>query len=340
MDIRTVSKRAGVSIATVSRVLNGRSNVSDELRSRVIASVRELGYSPDGIARSLRLRKSMTVGAMLSDLGNPVVSMMFKAATEVLGQAGYLTLVAQSPFNVEKELEVFHSLMERRVDGLLWSVSDEESPEVRHVVTNARTPMVLIERRIEGVGVDSVVADHYSAMVEALRDLIDAGHRCIGIIPGAKREWPRRERLRAFNDVIGGHGTDVVGLVGEFDGVSSPENGEMAALQLLGSVPRPTAMVAGGNRVMIGAWRSARKLGLRIPEDIEFVASTLADPDLEDVAGLRFAGVEVPATSIGRAAGELLAKRLSGAEAGDAKSIVVPAVYRGLRTSRRGAEGV
>lgn len=322
-----VARSAGVSIATVSRVVNDSPKVSDHVRARVVAAIAELGYSRDGIARSLRLGKTVTVGAILSDFGNPVVSTIFKAATDALTQEGYLTLVAQSPASLERELGVFNSLLEHRVGGLLWSVSDEEAGPVRSAISGCPVPVVLVERRIEGLPVDSVVADHYTAMVEALNDLVHRGHRSIGIIPGARNQWPRRERLRAFQDVLRNYSPDIVGVVGDFEGLSSTENGEKAAAEILGRTPRPTALVAGGNRVLVGVRRCLASMGLRVPEDVECVASTLADPELARVTALPSAGIEVPADLIGKAAGGLLATRMSAQGTETPESLVIPAVY-------------
>lgn len=326
-NIREVAALAGVSIATVSRVVNATGPVAGETRDRVLVAIEQLGYSRDGVARSLRLGKTATVGAVLSDFGNPVVSAIFRAATETLASAGYLTLVAQSVSSGARDVDVVDAMLERRVDGLLWSVSDEGDREVRSAVARSSVPIVLVERRMEVLGVDSVVADHYGAMVEAVEELVKVGHKCIGIIPGARGQWPRRERLRAFWDVLGGSRGRIVGVVGEFVGVSSVENGESAAREVLGHSPRPTAVIAGGNRVLVGAWRCIATMGLRVPEDVEFVAGTLADAELARVSGLGIAGIEVAADVVGAEAGRLLARRLAAEGPVHGESITVPSVY-------------
>lgn len=336
-DMRDVAQRARVSTATVSRVMNHQPRVRSEVRERVWAAASELGYSRDQIARSLRTRRTMTVGAIMSDLDNPVVSAIYKGAVGRLKEADYLTFVLESSGNIGTEVEIVNSLFERRIDGLLWSVSDETSPSLIAALNRAPVPVVTIERRVSETPWDSVVADHYTAMECAVEDLVADGHTRIAIIPGLLHQWPGRERLRAFRQVMSKYGLNPNNLIALVEGEATVEKGEMLAGLLLSGNPKPTALIAGGNRIVLGALSSAEKLGIRVPAELAFIASTIPDPDLSSMVGLPFGSIAMPASALGRLAGERLLERLGSGIAIPREDYILPARYR---TPRRTGDSI
>jgi LacI family transcriptional regulator len=304
--IREVATRAGVSVATVSRVLNGYPFVSDDARRRVVDAVEEFGYRPDVAARSMRTGTTRAVGLVVSDFSNPLFSTIAKGADTVLGPHGYSLVLANSMSDRVRESEAMAALRQRRVDGLIVAVADERARGLADRL-DAFTASVLIDREVPASNADAVCSEHASGIAEALAYLARLGHRRVALVAGSKRQLGSRARIESFlaeRPRLGLDEDDSLLVTGEL----SPETGYLAATRLLALEDPPTALVAGNNQLVVGAISALRDLGLRIPDDVSLVGCD--DTDLTRLHDPPIDVVSRDLLALGRTAAELLLARL------------------------------
>jgi LacI family transcriptional regulator len=266
--VRDVAERAGVAISSVSRVLTEHPDVSEEMRERVMAAVEHVGYKPDLLAQGLRRQRTMSVGFVASHIGNPVLAETVTGAERVLRASGYSLLVTDSEGDPELDADNVDVLEQRRVDGMLLSLSDESDEPLARMLASFETPFVLVDRNPPpGLsGALSVAFDHRAGMHEAADHLWKLGHRRAALISGGPRR-PAAERRAGVEEVFRSGG----GIVEVAEGPFTVEHGAEAVAVLLAGPTPPTAIVAGGNLLMIGALRALRERGLRLGTDVSFV---------------------------------------------------------------------
>jgi LacI family transcriptional regulator len=325
--IKEVAERAGVSVSTVSRVLNDYPFVSKPARQRVVAAMAELEYRPDMAARSMRTGTTRAVGFVVSDITNPVFSAIAKGADSVLHQHGYSLVLATSGNDPEHEAELVAALRQRRVDGLIAAVADEGAPGLAARLAWV-SACVLFDRDVPGSGADAVCSDHAAGMEEALRHLAALGHRRVALIAGSAGQLGSRARVRAYRRLAPRLGLErSPGLV--VTGELSRETGYRAAYQLLDAPERPTAIVAGNNQLVVGVLTALRDLGMRVPDDVSLIACD--DVDLTRLHEPPIDVIDRDPVEHGRAAAVLLLRRL--ADPGMPPKRVVLPVHLVLRRS-------
>jgi LacI family transcriptional regulator len=266
--IREVAERAGVAISSVSRVLSDHPDVSPVMRARVIAAVEEVGYRPDFLAQSLRRQRTMSVGFAASHIGNPVLAATVTGAERALRRAGYSMLVTDAEGDPALDVEHVDLLAQRRVDGLLLSLSDEGDAEIGAALNRLELPYVLVDRD-QPAGVEAATQvrfDHRHGMRQAAEHLWSLGHRRIALITGGPRR-PARERQAGVEDVFRERGGELVVLEGPF----TVEYGTRATAEALDLQPPVTAIVAAGNLFMRGALRTLRDRSVVAGRDISIV---------------------------------------------------------------------
>jgi len=305
--MREVAELAGVALSSVSRVLSDHPDVSAAMRERVLVAVEELGYTPDLLAQSLRTQRTRSVGFVVGDISNPIVSQMVKGAETTLGEAGYSMLLTNSL--VEPELDVKNILLlaQRRVDALILLLVREDNQPTLDVLAQLEIPLVLIERDVPAsIAANRVISDHRRGMEQAVTHLLELGHRRIALIVGQPVR-PTRERRRAFEDVLARAGAPAsVNWVRE--GFYSVQHGAVATRELLDMGEPPTAIIAGGNQIMIGALQVISERGLDLGVDLSFVGC-----DDLSVAGLYrppVAVIDRDIEALGRTAAELVLESL------------------------------
>jgi LacI family transcriptional regulator len=267
-SMQQVAKRAGVAPSSVSRVLSGHPNVSAVMRNRVIDAVAALGYEPDLLAQSLRRGETLTVGFVVGDISNPVMSEIALGAERSLRPAGYSMLLANSIDNAELDAKHIRLFSQRRVDGLLLSISNENRQETIEAVDKAGLPVVLIDRDLRVSGPTSaVLVDHGMGITEAVRHLASLGHRRISLVNGPASLRPARERAASFRQISLQLGL----LCSVRSGRINAEHGERATANLLAQAEPPTAIVVGSNQILVGVLRELRRAGKRIPNDISLI---------------------------------------------------------------------
>ena len=251
--MREVAERAGVAMSSVSRVLAGHPDVSPAMTEKVMRAVEELDYQPDMLAQSLRRRETLSVGFVVGDISNPLIAEIVTGAESTLHTNGYSMLLTNSLGDPLLEAAHIALLSHRRVDGLVISVLDETHPEALGRLRELDIPVVVLDRNLPAeIPVSRVLSDHRSGMKAAGLHLLDLGHRRIGLIAGAAVR-PSLERRAGLEEAFAARGLPATYTADE--GVFSVEHGAAAMRRLLDLPEPPTAIIAGGNQLMLGALR-------------------------------------------------------------------------------------
>ncbi|MEU1309571.1 LacI family DNA-binding transcriptional regulator [Streptomyces cinnamoneus] len=317
-NIKDVAERAGVSVATVSRVLNGRSPVT-ETRERVLAAVAELGYRPNVVARALRTARTRTLGLVISDLRNPFFTELADAVEQEARRLGYSLIIGNAGESPERQDDYIRTLLDRRIDGLMVSSAGTGSAMLGDVVASD-TPLVLLDRAVPGVAAPCVRAEGREALTELAAHLAALGRRRPAVIVAPAGTPTGDERLDLFRTALAGHGIELPPERIAESPDPSPAGGRRMMRALLDLPEAPDAVLATDNLMALGAWDEIRDRGLRVPADLALVA-------FDDVAW--FAHLDPPLTAIaqptrelGRAAVHALLERIEGRPA---DSVLLPA---------------
>jgi LacI family transcriptional regulator len=304
--MRQVADRAGVALSSVSRVLAGHPDVSSAMAEKVTRAVAELDYRPDILAQSLRRRETLSVGFVVGDISNPLVAEIVTGAESALHAQGYSMLLTNSRGDPQLEAAHIGLLARRRVDGLVISVLDESHAEALGAMRELDIPVVVLDRTVPaGLPVSRVLSDHRSGMKAAGAHLLALGHRRLGLIAGAAVR-PALERRAGLEDAFADVGLPPTCVVDE--GVFSVEHGAAAMRRLLALPDPPTAVIAGGNQLMLGALRVVSEHGLRLGRDLSFVGCD--DVAIADLYQPPIAVVRRDNVAMGRVAAELLLAQL------------------------------
>jgi len=299
---RDVARQAGVSVSTVSHVLNETRTVSDALRQRVQQAARDLEYEPNAMARSLRIRRSDTLGLMVSDLSNPFFTAVVRGVEDVAQERGYALILCNSNEDPLRERDYLRVLLSRQVDGLMLSPVGQSHESLIRLVQD-RFPLVLFDRDISGIDVSTVTLDNERAAFAAVCHLVELGHRRIGMVSGLPSHSTGRDRIAGYRRALReAEIPDDGQLIGV--GNSTSEGATVAVSALLDLAERPTAVFATNSLMTIGALIAIQQRGLSVPEDIsvvgfdDFLWSAVLRPRLTTVAQ--------PTYELGRTTAELL----------------------------------
>lgn len=322
-SMREVAELADVAISSVSRVLSGHPDVSSEMKERVLDAVAQLEYEPDFLAQSLRRGQTLSVGFVLADISNPLMADIVLGAEAELRGAGYSLVLMNSendPSLDAAHIRFFHS---RRVDGMILSLASESSAATIEGIEAANVPVVLVDRELPAeLGASAVFNDHTTGMEAAVRYLIGVGHRRIALITGSVEQLPGRQRIKGMQNAIAETNGTVEGIY--LPGSFSREHGEVAARTLLSGPDRPTALIAGGNQLLIGVLRVLREHQLRVGTDVSLV--TCDDVPLSELYRPPIASIARDTVGLGRSAADLLLRRL-GEHPGPPETLVLATVF-------------
>ncbi|MBW7881095.1 MAG: LacI family DNA-binding transcriptional regulator [Caldilineaceae bacterium] len=307
VKIEDVARYAGVSTATVSRVLSGKQHVSQELRERVLAAIQDLNYRPSRVARSLRIQRSSIIGLIISDIQNPFFTSIVRAVEDVAQRSGYSVLLCNSDEDTAKEMMYIELMLAEHVAGIIVSPTDSESDMYLRLL-EAGVPVVAIDRRVESVEIDTVINDNVAAARRIVEHLIDNGHRRIGAVIGVMQASTGYERYRGYRAALEAHGLPVDENLVRV-GMPRSHIGYTLTKELLALENPPTAIFTGNNLLTVGALRAIDELGLCIPDNVALAAFDemewmfLIKPAITVVAQ--------PTYEMGRSAAELLMRRIA-----------------------------
>jgi LacI family transcriptional regulator len=308
LTIRDVARTAGVAVGTVSRVINSHTSVSPQVRERVTEAIRVLGYKPDAVAQSMRLRTTRTVACAIRDISIAGFGSFVKAAEHVLREAGYTLLLTNTDEEPEREIELLRTFSNRRVDGVIMTLSDEGHEDLRRTLDEMGVPVVLMDRDI-ALDLDVVSIDHRGGAKAAAGHLLGLGHRRIALLTGLTAMRPAHERIAGFEEAY-----RLIGISTDPDlvrsGGFSAEFGFEQLSQLLASGNPPSAVIAGGMTMLPGVLRAIAAHGLKVPEDISVVAG--GDTDLAELSAPPVTAVRWSNADWGRNAVRLLLDRIEG----------------------------
>lgn len=306
VTIRDVAEKAGVSVSTVSRVLTSNAPVQEVTRKAVEDAINELGFRPNGLARSLRSNETKTIGLIIPDVANPFFPEVARGVEDAACKRGYSVILCNSGNDRSKETMYFQVLQERRIDGIILTGSGSLS-EYAQLREMDQFPVVFLDRNAEGLDVDSVESDSYNGACQAVQHLIELGHREIAFVSGSSATSTGSRRQRGYIDTLAGHGITPPPeyiVPGDF----TLEAGRFAGLTLLNGSRRPTAIFVSSDIEAIGVMMAAESLRLSIPRDLSVVGfdntllSTVTRPALSTVSQ--------PKYDMGQQAVKLLIERL------------------------------
>ncbi|MFV0366403.1 MAG: LacI family DNA-binding transcriptional regulator [Mangrovibacterium sp.] len=319
-SMNEVAKRAGVSIATVSRVLNNNESVNEDTRNKILAAIKELKYSPSRVAKRLRSKNGggNMIGIMIPDISNPFYVEVLKGIESIAFEQGYVTIFCNFEQSEEKETAYLKILESEAIDGLIAASVNDVNPILERML-NAGLPVVCVDRDLKGVNVDLVQVDNEYGTYNAVSYLIKSGYKRIGYIGGLNTISTSKAREAGYCRALVESGLEVdESLV--LDGDSSLESGASMAEQLLSLTNPPDALFCGNNLLTLGALKVINRRGIKVPEDIGIVgfddmawASSLNPP---------LTSVHQPAREIGRRAGDLLIQRIKNPNRPTAKIVL------------------
>ncbi|MGB8648402.1 MAG: LacI family DNA-binding transcriptional regulator [Anaerolineae bacterium] len=327
--IEDVAKRAGVSMMTVSRVINGSGDVSPETRERVERVVEELGYVPNALARGLRFKQTKTIALVLTDITNPFFTTIARGVEDVASRQGFSVIFCNTDESEHEEGQYINVLLQKQVDGVLL-VPACSSAESISLLQSRGVPVVVLDRRVPGVSVDTVHCNSEQSSYRLVRHLVELGHRRVAVLTGPQIVSTAVERVAGAQRAIREAGLDddmPLVYYGEFTQAS----GYHMAQQALAAAPGLTALFATNNFVAMGALRAVREAGLRMPEDVSLVA--FDDIPAAFVVEPFLTVISQPAYDVGKRATELLLNRLAGQGPAQPQEIVLPTEFILRRSS-------
>lgn len=317
--IHDVARAAGVSIATVSATINQSAYVSPALQERVQRAIAEVGYYPDGIARSLKKRSTQTLGLIISDITNPFFTALIRGIEDRANAKGYALILCNTDERLEKERAYLRLLRSRRVDGLIMAPSGAPG-DYDDLFAEVSTPLVFIDRKIPKAPADAVVVDNANGARQVVEYLLRLGHRRIAAITGVPHISTTSERIQGYRQALENAGLPVHPELLR-GGNSRLEGGYQAGLALLALAERPTAIFATNNVMAIGLMRAVAERGVRCPEDLS--VACFDDFEWASVFRPRLTTVAQPTYDMGVKAAEVLFARLDGGLTGEPQEIVL-----------------
>jgi len=316
--IRDVARAAGVSLATASRALNRTGRVSEETVAAVTQAARRLGYFPDAAARSMRTRSSGAIGLLVSDIANPLYARIVTSIESELQAAGYALLIANTHNDGAREKARIDLFRSRRVDGLVLGACQVEAPDYLAQLAE-ELPVVALDRDLPASGT-GVHVDHFHGALQATRYLLNLGHTRIALLTPGSVLRPGRERIAGFVDAYRERGlTPDPRLIRAEK--SAMDYAFSEALGLLSSSAAPTAFLCLGTRILSGVLHALRHAGRSVPDDVSVVS--IGDTDLSQLFSPSITSLTWDLEAVGRAAAQMLLKRLDGAIAYEPEHVVL-----------------
>ncbi|NOU95261.1 catabolite control protein A [Paenibacillus sp. LMG 31456] len=323
VTIYDVAREAGVSMATVSRVVNNNPNVKPQTRKKVFEAIERLGYRPNAVARGLASKKTTTVGVVIPDISNTIFSEVARGIEDIANMYHYNIILCNADKKKEKEIRVINTLLEKQVDGLLFMGGAVTEEHIQAFKTSS-VPIVLCATTDENNAVASVDIDHEQAAMDAVSLLIQNGHRDIAMISGTLQDpangYARYQGYRKALEAAGIPIREEYVRIGNY----RYESGLEVTKHFLELNDRPTAIFAATDEMAIGAIHTLQDSGLRVPEDISVISvdnirmASMVRPQLTTVA--------MPMYDIGAVSMRLLTKLMNKEtkEASELMQVILP----------------
>lgn len=308
ITIKEVAKKADVSIATVSRVLNNANNVSEDIKKRVEKVIEELNYQPNSNARALKNSETKTIGIIVPDLSISFFSRIIKIVENKAKEYGYMLLVVSTDDNSKDEREYLQIMAEKRVSGIIIATAGGND-EYMQKIQQAGIPIVIIDRRPQIKEFDNVYMDKVNAIYDITNHLIEKGHERIVLISGKRELSTNYDRFMGFVKAYYDKGKSFDQTSCYF-GEYSKEHGVKAFKEILSKDEKPTAIISGSEIITHGILLEAQKRNIEFPNDFSLISfGTFSGSELLPI---QITYIDDMKEEIGEFAGELLLDRLIG----------------------------
>jgi LacI family transcriptional regulator len=304
--IQEVAEHAGVSVATVSRVLNANASVNADMVGRVRASIDELGYRPSHVARSMRTQRTSIVAVVVPDVENPFFTSVVRGIEDVARDNGILAVLCNSDDQADAEMRYLRLVEDQRADGVILASNMAAAPDSYFGNGQGLRPIVLIDREVPGIRADLVRVDNELGAQEATTHLLDSGAQRLACITGTSGVSTAEQRLQGFLNALSERGINRRSAI--FRHADFRVSGARAAVKDIWSTTKPDALFVCNNLMTLGALQELASEGIRLRDDVLVVGY-----DDEPWAGSWHPSVTCvaqPAREIGRAAMRLLMDRL------------------------------
>jgi LacI family transcriptional regulator len=321
--LKHIALKVGLSVATVSRVLNGKSSkyrISKKTQALVQKAARELNYSPNQLARSLRLSRSNSIAYINPDISNPFFSSIGKSIVKYARKSGYSIVLGDSEESTDMELSLIQTMVENKVDGLIIS---PVGLKYSHLVDlyNKRIPIVLLDRYFPDVDLPYVTSDNYQGALEAVSLLIENGHTRIACIQGLVNTSPNNDRVRGYIDAHKKYGLHADPQLIRGDSFGE-ENGYIETKLLLERKSIPTAIFAVSNLISLGSLRALKENNYNVPNDISMIS--FDEQPYSQFLSTPMTTVSQQSFQIGQIAAKLMIDQIESKKSPDPKSILLP----------------
>ena len=331
--IKDVAALAGISYTTVSHVVNKTRPVSEEVRLKVEAAIKSLDYVPSAVARSLKAKTTATIGLLVPNSLNPYFAELARGIEDYCERNGYCVILCNSDDNPDKQRSYLRVLLEKRIDGLIVASAGGDSG-LAQGLAGVKTPMVIVDRGLEGVDADLVRIDHEYGAYLATRHLLELGHRDIATIGGPASTSVAQMRQAGFARALKEAGVEVApSRMLESDFTST--GGYNAASILLERNP-PSAIFAGNDMIGIGVLRAAAERNVRVPAELSVIGFDDIQMSRYVYPALTTVGQSI--LQLGEMAAEVLLRRIATPDQATDQRIVTPSIV--LRESTAPLSGV
>jgi DNA-binding LacI/PurR family transcriptional regulator len=286
--IYDVADKAGVSISTVSRVVNNTGRISEKTKKKVLEVIETLQYQPSVIASALTGKSTRTIGLIIPDVANPFFAEISRKVEDYGRELGFSVLICNTDNNADTEEMYLSLLRQKSVDGIIFGTIPKNHILLKNLLEE-RFPVALISNDIPELSINSVCADDFLGGYMAASHLVSLGHKKIAIILGKMSSTSEKYRLQAFRQVLEDNGLEYDEKLVLQTGYAI-ENSKQTTLELLQSPQRPTAIFAYNDSHAVGVYQAAKELGLHIPNDLSVIGfdntilAVIIDPQLTTIA--------------------------------------------------------
>lgn len=323
-NIKDVAKKAGVSVSTVSHVINKTRFVNEQTQAKVLATMENLQYHPNSIARSLRRKdkRTHTIGLLIPDSTNPFFAEVLKGVEDVSFGAGFNVFLCNSDGNPQKETDYIEALLRKQIDGIIL-VSAGIDPNFNEYISQRKIPLIIVDREIEGINFNSVMIDNHIGGYLATSYLTKLGHRRIGCITGPSVLTPSAYRIQGYRQALEEKSITLdhsLIIQGDF----RAQSGRLATKQILTLTVPPTAIFACNDMMAVGAIRAIYEAGLKVPDDISVIG--FDDILLASFIVPSLTTISQPSHEMGLLAAELVIKQIQNPQSPPQHIILSPSL--------------
>ncbi|WP_372714302.1 LacI family DNA-binding transcriptional regulator [Ilyobacter sp.] len=310
MKMSDIAKKSGVSIATVSRVINEDKNVKDSTREKVLKIIEEYDYTPSAIARNLSKKDNNTIGVVVPDISNPYFSEMVEGISEVIDRENLNILIYNTNDKIQKEQKSLQMLLEQRIKGLIITVTSESYEKGKIYLDKflkSNIPVVLSDRDIKDSSMDCVFIDNIGGAYKGVSLLVENKHKDIAIITGPLKSKPGRDRLKGYKNALSEKEIEIT-EENIYEGDFQMESGYLLGKEILKRKKRPTAVFVSNNQMTLGFFKAMNEMKLSTPKDIAVLSFDRVE--LLDIFDINLTTVSASVRELGVKSAEILLERM------------------------------